>query len=312
MTPPSRSKSTIEISTVIAEEKKIPTITPGQDQRVDRQTSRAGRDDVHRAAGHEGAGEREDGQPEGFEQPRSKPEDLGQHDAERGPARHAEDGGLGERVARQALKADAGDGEGAAGEERRGDARQAQAQHHDLVDGRRHPVPCEHGHHGASGHRRAAHEEALPRRGPPSRVRAPRARRASGSRALGMDEASELLEAVDHARSVAMEKIAGHGVDAPGLHRGQRREALPLLPHHRPLAMAVAREDDHLGRARDGGLEAIARIPVPSFGRDRHSTGQDEQLRDERASRGHDAAGPATARRARGAAAGPPRAPRRP
>ena len=30
MTPPSRSKSTIEISTVIAEEKKIPTITPAR------------------------------------------------------------------------------------------------------------------------------------------------------------------------------------------------------------------------------------------------------------------------------------------
>ena len=52
--------------------------------------------------------------------------------------------------------------------------------------------------------------------------------------------------------------------------------------------MAVAREDDHLGRARDGGLEAIARIPVPAFGRDRHRTGQDEELRDERAPRGHD------------------------
>jgi hypothetical protein len=30
-----------------------------------------------------------------------------------------------------------------------------------------------------------------------------------------MDEAGELLEAVDHARAVAMEEIAGHGVDAP-------------------------------------------------------------------------------------------------
>jgi hypothetical protein len=30
MTPPSRSKSTIEMSTVIAEEKKIPTITPAR------------------------------------------------------------------------------------------------------------------------------------------------------------------------------------------------------------------------------------------------------------------------------------------
>jgi hypothetical protein len=126
---------------------------------VNRQASRAGRDDVHGAACHEGAGKRERGQPEGLEQSRAKPEDLCQHHAERGAARHAEDGGLGERVAGQALKADARNGEGAAGEERRGDARQAQAQHHDLVHGRRRPLPREHGHHGASRHGRAPHEE---------------------------------------------------------------------------------------------------------------------------------------------------------
>ena len=69
MTPPSLSKSTIEMSTVIAEEKKIPTITPARTSVCTGKPPAPAAMTIHRAAGHEGAGKREHGQPEGFEQP---------------------------------------------------------------------------------------------------------------------------------------------------------------------------------------------------------------------------------------------------
>ena len=117
MTPPSRSKSTIEMSTVIAEEKKIPTITPA------RTSVWTGKPPAPAAMRYtappatKAPANAKTVSAERLEQPRSKPEHLGQHHPERGAARHAEHGGLGERVARQGLEADARDGEGAAGED---------------------------------------------------------------------------------------------------------------------------------------------------------------------------------------------------
>ena len=76
MTPPSRSKSTNEISTVIAEREEDADDHAGEDERVHGHAARPRGDRVHRDPRHQRAAEGERGEAERVERPGPEPEDL--------------------------------------------------------------------------------------------------------------------------------------------------------------------------------------------------------------------------------------------
>ena len=114
-----------------------------------------------------------------------------------------------------------------------------------------------------------------------------------------MREPRQHLQAVDHARAVAVEEVAVDGVEPTRPDGGEVSEPLPLLAHHRvtgrgaPLGGAVPRQEDHLRALRDRRLRAVARIGLGHVRRHRIATGQPDQLGDHRAAPGdHERVGP--------------------
>src|SRR2546430_71222 len=105
---------------------------------------------------------------------------------------------------------------------------------------------------------------------------------------------------------VAVEQIAVHRAEAPGLDRGELAEAPPLLHRDRPAVVPVIRQQNHLGAARHRGLEAVARIGVVVVGGQRSAAGELDELGDDRAAPGHDERpGPQPVEDARAAGWGP-------
>src|SRR5574341_1147764 len=105
---------------------------------------------------------------------------------------------------------------------------------------------------------------------------------------LRVDRPRELLEAVHEAWAVAVEEVAVHAVQPAGPDRRELREAPPLLLLDRARARAVVREQDHVRRPGDRGLQAVARIRVALRGRDGLAAGEPDQLGDERCAPGDD------------------------
>ena len=196
----------IEMSTVIAEVKKMPTITPASSSVWIEQPARHDGDHVDGARRQRARPANANvATPSAWSNDSCEPEDLGQHHAEGRAARHAEHRGLGQRIAREALEGDAGHGQRAAGQHRRHHARQAQLQRHDRLDRLGAGPPGQRARHRA-------------RREPARCPRTARPRRPTSSTAASMPRASVRRRAGAHRNASGWMKRAS--VSMPSGTRG--------------------------------------------------------------------------------------------
>ena len=313
------------MSTVMAEEKKIPTITPASNSVCTgkpplRRRSRRPRCPPRRLPANANAVI-----PTASTSPPPSPNTCASDHAERGAARHPEHRGLGERIPRQALKADARHGERAAREQ--GRERCAAGAGSAPRPGPRARIPCpvRTATTAPGGHRRAAQEERADRherdhQSEPDHSTARRAPVAEDARVIVPPPGRRPRGGSGAPAPPGRPPCAGRSdasdrrppCRAAPLHRRDRVKRSHFARTIGPapwLWLAIRMTS---GVARDGRLHAIARVPLAAIGGDRVAAGQGDQLGDERAPRGHDErVRPEHVEHAR-ARATPPRASRRP